>query len=90
MSTAAAAAEMGHMTSADGPDRNVAAQDFSPTPTATTGTSGTAQAGSKNLALAAILCAVAMTFIDQTIVAIASPRIQSELSLTRPSDEEAA
>ncbi len=36
----------------------------------------------KNLALAAMLFAVAMTFIDQTIVAIASPNIQSELSLT--------
>ncbi len=36
----------------------------------------------KNLALAAMLFAVAMTFIDQTIVAIASPKIQSELSLT--------
>jgi EmrB/QacA subfamily drug resistance transporter len=38
---------------------------------------------SKNLALAAMLFAVAMTFIDQTIVAIASPSIQSELSLSR-------
>jgi EmrB/QacA subfamily drug resistance transporter len=36
----------------------------------------------KNLALAAMLFAVAMTFIDQTIVAIASPDIQSELSLS--------
>src|SRR4051794_33631352 len=36
----------------------------------------------KNLALAAMLFAVAMTFIDQTIVAIASPNIQSELSLS--------
>ena len=35
------------------------------------------------LALIAMLFAVAMTFIDQTIVSIASPRIQEELSLTR-------
>jgi EmrB/QacA subfamily drug resistance transporter len=38
---------------------------------------------SKNLALVAMMFAVAMTFIDQTIVAIASPNIQSELSLSR-------
>jgi EmrB/QacA subfamily drug resistance transporter len=38
---------------------------------------------SKYLALTAMLFAVAMTFIDQTIVAIASPSIQSELSLSR-------
>jgi EmrB/QacA subfamily drug resistance transporter len=37
----------------------------------------------KNLALVAMMFAVAMTFIDQTIVAIASPNIQSELSLSR-------
>jgi EmrB/QacA subfamily drug resistance transporter len=37
----------------------------------------------KHLALVAMLFAVAMTFIDQTIVAIASPTIQSELSLSR-------
>jgi EmrB/QacA subfamily drug resistance transporter len=45
---------------------------------------GAAQGSSrtKKLALAAMLFAVAMTFIDQTIVAIASPKIQSELSLT--------
>ena len=40
-------------------------------------------ARSKNLALAAMLFAVAMTFIDQTIVAIASPNIQTELDLSR-------
>ena len=40
-------------------------------------------ARSKNLALAAMLFAVAMTFIDQTIVAIASPDIQQELDLSR-------
>jgi EmrB/QacA subfamily drug resistance transporter len=37
----------------------------------------------KYVALVAMLFAVAMTFIDQTIVAIASPNIQSELDLTR-------
>jgi EmrB/QacA subfamily drug resistance transporter len=37
----------------------------------------------KYLALAAMLFAVAMTFIDQTIVAIASPNIQDQLSLSR-------
>jgi EmrB/QacA subfamily drug resistance transporter len=42
-----------------------------------------ARASSKNLALVAMLFAVAMTFIDQTIVAIASPNIQTELGLSR-------
>src|SRR5664279_157335 len=41
------------------------------------------RARSKNLALVAMLFAVAMTFIDQTIVAIATPNIQQELDLTR-------
>ena len=36
----------------------------------------------KNLVLAAMVFAVAMTFIDQTIVAIAIPSIEKELSLT--------
>src|SRR6202046_915057 len=36
----------------------------------------------KNLVLAAMVFAVAMTFIDQTIVAIALPKIQPELSLS--------
>ncbi len=36
----------------------------------------------KNLVLTAMVFAVAMTFIDQTIVAIAIPKIQSELSLS--------
>jgi EmrB/QacA subfamily drug resistance transporter len=36
----------------------------------------------KNLVLAAMVFAVAMTFIDQTIVAIAIPKIQKELSLS--------
>jgi EmrB/QacA subfamily drug resistance transporter len=39
--------------------------------------------GSKGLALAAMLFAVSMTFIDQTIIAIASPNIQAELDLSR-------
>ena len=38
---------------------------------------------SRYLALTAMLFAVAMTFIDQTIVSIATPRIQEELALTR-------
>ena len=36
----------------------------------------------KNLVLAAMVFAVAMTFIDQTIVAIAIPNLQKDLSLT--------
>ena len=36
----------------------------------------------KNLVLAAMIFAVAMTFIDQTIVSIAVPQIQHELGLT--------
>ncbi|HEX3593377.1 MAG TPA: MFS transporter [Pseudonocardiaceae bacterium] len=39
--------------------------------------------GSRNLALTATLFAVAMTFIDQTIVAIAAPVIQHELGLSQ-------
>ena len=35
----------------------------------------------KKLALAAMICAVAMTFIDQTIVAIAVPDLQKDLGL---------
>ncbi len=37
---------------------------------------------SKNLVLAAMIFAVSMTFIDQTIVSIAAPNIQDELHLT--------
>src|ERR1700749_2639202 len=37
---------------------------------------------SRNLILAAMIFAVAMTFIDQTIVSIAAPEIQKELDLT--------
>jgi EmrB/QacA subfamily drug resistance transporter len=40
------------------------------------------RAANKNLVLAAMVFAVAMTFIDQTIVAIAIPNIQKELSLS--------
>ena len=36
----------------------------------------------KKLALAAMICAVAMTFIDQTIVSIAVPDIQKDLDLS--------
>ncbi len=38
--------------------------------------------GRRNLILAAMIFAVSMTFIDQTIVAIAVPQIQRELGLT--------
>ncbi|MCZ4120920.1 MFS transporter [Streptomyces sp. H39-S7] len=45
--------------------------------------SGAASGGrSKNLVLTAMIFAVAMTFIDQTIVSIAVPEIQSELGLS--------
>jgi EmrB/QacA subfamily drug resistance transporter len=37
---------------------------------------------SRNLILAAMIFAVAMTFIDQTIVSIAAPEIQKQLNLT--------
>ena len=39
-------------------------------------------AKNRNLVLTAMVFAVAMMFIDQTIVAIAIPKVQSELSLT--------
>jgi EmrB/QacA subfamily drug resistance transporter len=42
---------------------------------------------SRYLALVAMLLAVAMTFIDQTIVAIAAPTIQTELALSRMSTQ---
>jgi len=38
--------------------------------------------GRKNLILAAMIFAVSMTFIDQTIVAIAIPQLQTDLSLS--------
>jgi len=44
------------------------------------GTAGTT--ANKNLVLVAMIFAVAMTFIDQTIVSIAAPNIQSELGLS--------
>ena len=46
------------------------------------GPGDTAGGGSRNLVLAAMIFAVAMTFIDQTIVSIAVPEIQRELGLT--------
>jgi EmrB/QacA subfamily drug resistance transporter len=50
---------------------------------AATAAGGTAPASSRKfLILTAMIFAVAMTFIDQTIVSIAVPRIQSELDLT--------
>jgi EmrB/QacA subfamily drug resistance transporter len=45
-------------------------------------TAGTTGGRSRNLVLAAMIFAVAMTFIDQTIVSIAVPQIQRELGLT--------
>ncbi|HLK77974.1 MAG TPA: MFS transporter [Streptosporangiaceae bacterium] len=45
---------------------------------AITGTGGR----SRNLVLAAMIFAVAMTFIDQTIVSIAAPKIQADLGLS--------
>jgi EmrB/QacA subfamily drug resistance transporter len=41
------------------------------------------EAGNKNLVLAAMVFAVAMTFIDQTIVAIAIPDLQQDLHLSQ-------
>src|ERR1700722_15232695 len=38
--------------------------------------------GSRPLILTAMIFAVAMTFIDQTIVAIAAPQIQADLGLS--------
>src|SRR5580692_3963172 len=45
---------------------------------------GTTGAGSrsKSLILTAMIFAVAMTFIDQTIVSIAAPKIQADLGLS--------
>jgi EmrB/QacA subfamily drug resistance transporter len=44
--------------------------------------SSTAGNGPRNLVLAAMIFAVSMTFIDQTIVSIAAPQIQRHLGLT--------
>jgi EmrB/QacA subfamily drug resistance transporter len=41
-----------------------------------------ASRGSEKIVLTAMIFAVAMTFIDQTIVSIAAPKIQSQLGLT--------
>jgi MFS family permease len=41
-----------------------------------------ARAGHKSLILAAMIFAVAMTFIDQTIVALAIPELQKDLGLS--------
>lgn len=50
----------------------------------TTGTGGaSASATHSGLTMAAMVCAVSMTFIDMTIVAIASPTIQAELQLSQ-------
>src|ERR1700760_5104077 len=46
--------------------------------TANTGANGR----SRNVILAAMIFAVAITFIDQTIVSIAAPKIQQELGLS--------
>jgi EmrB/QacA subfamily drug resistance transporter len=43
---------------------------------------GSVNGRSRNLVLAAMIFAVAMTFIDQTIVSIAAPNIQKELHLS--------
>ena len=45
-------------------------------------TAGATGMRSRNVVLAAMVFAVAMTFIDQTIVAIVAPNIQRELGLT--------
>src|SRR4051812_25617334 len=42
----------------------------------------TATSGSRYLVLIAMIFAVSMTFIDQTIVSIAAPRIQADLGLS--------
>ena len=60
----------------------VAPNDGSDTATAGTAADPDAGSGHGRLVLAAMICAVAMTFIDQTIVAIAAPQLQNELSLS--------
>ncbi|SEM00325.1 MFS transporter [Streptacidiphilus jiangxiensis] len=52
------------------------------TATGFTSDAGSSTGGRKGLVLAAMICAVAMTFIDQTIVSIAAPTIQHELNLS--------
>ena len=51
-------------------------------PTVSMTLNGATGGRSKGLVLAAMVFAVAMTFIDQTIVSIAAPQIQKELGLT--------
>ncbi len=53
---------------------------------ATTDVSGPGDAP-RNLILAAMIFAVAMTFIDQTIVSIAAPQVQKELHLTSTGEQ---
>src|SRR5580704_16320233 len=48
----------------------------------TTAASNSTDSKPRNLILAAMIFAVAMTFIDQTIVSIAVPQIQKELGLS--------
>lgn len=53
-------------------------------PAAPAGAPGTRPTGAaKYLALTAMVFAVGMTFIDQTIVSIAAPQVQEQLALTR-------
>jgi len=47
-----------------------------------TGSTGSAGGGSRNLILTAMIFAVAMTFIDQTIVSIAAATVQKDLGLS--------
>ncbi len=54
---------------------------MSVTPNAVT-EGASAERAPRNLILAAMIFAVAMTFIDQTIVSIAAPQVQKELRLT--------
>ncbi len=49
---------------------------------AASASAGAPPQGSRNLILAAMIFAVAMTFIDQTIVSIAAPEVQKQLGLT--------
>ena len=64
---------VGHSTSALGAIEHASVTDV-----------GAVGGKSRNLVLAAMIFAVAMTFIDQTIVSIAAPNIQRELRLSVP------
>ena len=48
----------------------------------TTSVAVKAASKSRNLVLAAMILAVAMTFIDQTIVSVAAPTVQRDLGLS--------